>query len=103
MKIPQRGFSNARFRRELHAVNLGQLEAMFADGEVVDLEALRDKGFINGNSYGFKVLGDGELTKKVEIHATAFSDSAKRKLAVQKIACKVTAIDGSLIDVTAAE
>lgn len=96
MKIPQRGFSNARFRRELDVVNLHQIDAMFENGDTVDLDTLRERGFISGPSNGLKVLGDGELTKKVTIHATAFSDSAKRKLTHGKMNFKIIARDGTL-------
>lgn len=85
MKMPERGFSNARFRRAYDTVNLFQIEAMFQDGETVDLESLRDRGFLSGPSYGVKILGDGEITKKLIIHAAAFSKSAIEKLKHAKI------------------
>lgn len=96
MKIPQRGFSNARFRRELDVVNLRQIDMMYENGETVDIDTLRDRGFVNGPSHGLKILGDGDLTKKVTIHATAFSDSAKQKLTHGKVKFKTIARDGSL-------
>lgn len=80
MKLPQRGFSNARFRKRLDSINLGQIEKMYNDGETVNIETLRQHGFINGNSHGLKILGDGELTKKVTIEADKISSSAKDKL-----------------------
>lgn len=80
MKLPQRGFSNARFRKRLDSINLGQIEKMYNDGETVNIETLRQHGFINGNSHGLKILGDGELTKKVTIEADKISYSAKDKL-----------------------
>lgn len=80
MKMPERGFSNARFRRAYDSINLGQLEKMFNDGEHVNLETLCLKGFLSGSSWGLKVLGNGELTKKVTIEAHAYSDSAREKL-----------------------
>lgn len=85
MKLPIRGFSNARFRKPLDTVNLDQIEEMFNDGETVSEETLREHGFISGQSYGIKVLGNGELTKKVEIEADAFSRSATEKLKKNKI------------------
>lgn len=93
MKIPQRGFSNARFRRPYHTVNLGQLDAMCADGDVVNLELLVFYGFLSGKTYGLKVLGDGELTKKVTIEAHAFSNSAREKLRSGKIAFTTIGVD----------
>lgn len=86
MKIPQRGFNQKRFRRPFDCVNLGQIESMYVDGEVVNLFTLTDRGFLSGASYGLKILGNGELTKNVTIEAHAFSDSAREKLNTAKIA-----------------
>lgn len=80
MKLPIRGFSNARFQKRLDAINLDLINEMYNDGEVVNLETLRQHGYIKGQSHGLKVLGNGELTKKVTIEAKAFSDGAKKKL-----------------------
>lgn len=80
MKIPQRGFNQTRFRRPYDIVNLDQIQAMFADGEIVNLMTLAERGFISGGSYGLKVLGNGELKRKVSIEAHAFSKSAREKL-----------------------
>ena len=80
MKLPIRGFSNARFRKRLDSINLGQIEKLYADGETVNVETLRSHGFINGKSHGLKILGEGELTKKVTIEADKISSSAKDKL-----------------------
>lgn len=85
MKIPQRGFSNVRYRRAYDTINLAQIDAMFADGDVVDLNALVYHGFLSGKTYGLKILGDGELTKKVTIEAHAYSHSAQEKLRSAKI------------------
>lgn len=85
MKIPIRGFNNARFRRAFDVVNLAQLNAMFDDGETVNLQTLRERGFISGHSYGIKVLGSGELTKKLKIQVDALSDGAREKLTIAKI------------------
>jgi large subunit ribosomal protein L15 len=80
MKLPIRGFSNARFRKAYHTVNLGQIEAVFEDGEVVNAHTLAERGFLSGTTYGIKILGDGELHKKVTIEVAALSDSAREKL-----------------------
>jgi len=80
MKLPTRGFNNARFRKELDAINLDQLEKMFNDGDTVNVETLIGKGFITAKTNGIKILGNGEFTKKVTIEAHAFSASAKKKL-----------------------
>lgn len=80
MKLPIRGFSNARFRKAYDTVNLGQINAVFQDGEVVNAQALADRGFLSGSTYGIKILGDGELTKKVSIEVAALSATAREKL-----------------------
>lgn len=80
MKIPIRGFSNERFRRPLDGINLSQIERMFHDGDVVSLETLAERGYIRGKTYGIKILGTGELTKKVTINAHEFSQTARDKL-----------------------
>ena len=85
MKMPQRGFSNARFRRPYDVINLEQIERIFQDDEVVNLEALVARGYLCGLTYGIKVLGKGELTKKVKIEANDFSASAREKLQNAKI------------------
>lgn len=85
MKLPIRGFNNARFRREYHVVNLKQLNEMFQDGETVSLQTLKERGFITGQSHGVKLLGNGELTKKLKIHVHAMSDTAREKLTQAKI------------------
>lgn len=85
MKIPIRGFNNARFRKEYDVVNLDQLEVMFEEGEVVNADALRERGFISGTSHGIKVLGNGELKKKLKIQVQAVSEGAREKLTQAKI------------------
>ncbi len=80
MKLPIRGFSNVRFQKRLDSINLGQIEKLYNDGETVNIETLREHGYINGKSHGLKILGDGELTKKVTIEADKISASAKEKL-----------------------
>lgn len=85
MKLPIRGFSNARFRKALHTVNLCDIEATYEDGEQVTLESLAERGFISGQTYGVKLLGNGTLTKKVTIEVDAISDGAREKLQQAKI------------------
>ena len=79
-KVPERGFTRGRFLKRYDSINLGQIDNMFQDGDVVNLIALRDKGFLKGTTYGLKVLGHGEITKKVTIEAHALSASAKEKM-----------------------
>lgn len=90
MKMPIRGFSNARFRKAYDTVNLGQIDAVFNDGDVVNAQALADRGFLSGTTYGIKLLGDGEITKKISIEVSALSASAREKL--QKANIPVTLI-----------
>lgn len=80
MKLPERGFSNARFQRPLHTVNLSDIENFFDDGEEVNLISLAERGFIKGITYGWKLLGKGKLTKKVKIEVDEISESARNKL-----------------------
>ncbi len=87
-KLPTRGFSNARFRRPVDTVNLEQLEDIYQDGDVVNIDTLRQRGFVSGPSYGVKLLAQGELTKKVTIELNAFSKTAIEKLEAAKIKYK---------------
>ncbi|MBS4167437.1 50S ribosomal protein L15 [Parachlamydia sp. AcF125] len=84
-KLPIRGFSNARFRKELDVVNLSQIEQAYQDGEVVNAETLASKGLLSGRTYGIKILGDGELTKKVSFEVHSLSATARDKLQKAKI------------------
>jgi large subunit ribosomal protein L15 len=85
MKIPIRGFSNVRFAKKLDAVNLMQIENLYSDGEVVNAETLGKHGFISGKTHGIKVLGEGQLTKKVTFDVDALSQSAREKLSHAKV------------------
>jgi large subunit ribosomal protein L15 len=78
-RLPKRGFTNWRFKKEVSAVNLGDLDARFDGGEVT-IEALKDKGLIPRSATLVKILGDGEISKKLTIVAHYFSNSAKEKL-----------------------
>jgi large subunit ribosomal protein L15 len=93
MKMPIRGFNNANFRTEYLAVNLSQINKMFEDGDVVNMESLMERGYVKGRNVLVKVLGNGELTKKVTIEADAFSKSAEEKLNKAKIAFRVSGQD----------
>jgi len=78
-RIPKRGFNNARFAVKYLAVNVGELNK-FDDGAKVDETALRSTGLANGRADGIKILGEGELTRKLSVSASAFSASAKAKI-----------------------
>lgn len=89
-KLPVRGFSNARFQKEVFAINLDDIEKLFSDGEIVSLATLREKGLATRRAVGgLKILGGGILTKKVSIEARALSAAAKEKLEKQQIAVTV--------------
>ena len=77
-RLPKRGFNNV-FAKPLEFVNLTALES-FEDGSVVDAQALLDSGLISKCRYGVKILGNGELTKKLTVKASAFSESARAKI-----------------------
>ncbi|MBN2711438.1 MAG: 50S ribosomal protein L15 [Planctomycetes bacterium] len=79
-RIPKRGFNNAVFAKTYAPVNLAMLEERFADGETVDLKTLADKGVTLRRSDKIKILGNGELSKKLTVKANAFS-----KVAIEKI------------------
>ena len=79
-RVPTRGFTNTPFQKKCDVVNLGQIDFLFSDGDVVNLDSLRGVGFLSGPSNGLKVLAEGELTKKVTIQACAFSKQAEEKL-----------------------
>lgn len=87
-RVPQRGFTNARFRTDYTIINVDALE-VFNDGDVVTLQAVLDHGLVSLNTRYFKVLGKGELTKKVVVQAQKFSKSAMDK---------ITAAGGSIVE-----
>src|SRR5512146_2719038 len=78
-RIPKRGFNNARSGTRFLAVNVGELN-QFDNGARVDEAALRAMGLVNGRSDGVKILGDGELSRKLTVSAQAFSASARSKI-----------------------
>lgn len=78
-RLPKRGFNNI-FRKEIVAVNVADLNAKFEDGAVVDVESLKQAGLVKNSFDGIKILGNGELTKKLTVKADAFSESAKQKI-----------------------
>jgi large subunit ribosomal protein L15 len=79
-RIPKRGFSNATWARTYLVVNIGDLDKRFADGDTVDPEALKRVGLAKGPADGVRILGTGELTKKLTISAHHFSKSAAEKI-----------------------
>jgi len=87
-RIPKRGFNNARFGTTYIPVNIELLNA-FDDGARVDEAVLRKAGLVNGPGDGVKILGDGELTKKLTVVVNAFSASAKTKIEGKGGKCEV--------------
>lgn len=78
-RLPKRGFKN-RFATVYTVVNIADLDAKFNNGDVVDLAALKAAGLVKRENDGIKVLGQGELTKKLTVKADKYSDSAKAKI-----------------------
>ena len=80
-RIARKGFSNYPFKKEYVCINVEQLEAKFNDGETVDKIALIEKGFISSkNASLVKVLGNGEVSKKLTVIVDKVSESAKAKI-----------------------
>ena len=77
-KLPKRGFNN-KFAKVYAIVNVSALN-VFEDGAVVDLEALMAKKIVRKANDGLKILGNGELTRKLTVKAAVFSASAKEKI-----------------------
>ncbi len=78
-RIPKRGFNNI-FATNYVAINVGVLNEKFNDGDVVDAAAIKASGIIKNTKDGIKILGEGNLTKKLTVKAAAYSESAKQKI-----------------------
>ncbi len=79
-RIPKRGFNNARFTIRYATINISDLNNFFNDGDVVTPELLKEKKIIKKQLNGVKVLGNGELKKKLTVKANIFSASAISKI-----------------------
>jgi large subunit ribosomal protein L15 len=79
-RIPKRGFNNANFRNVFAVINVKVLEANFDNGATVDIQALADKHLVPNDKLPLKILGEGELTKKLTVKAAKYSASAKEKI-----------------------
>ena len=77
-RIPKRGFNNI-FAKPLDSLNVSVLDR-FEDGSVVDVQAIKDAGIISHCKYGIKFLGNGDVSKKLTVKASAFSETAKQKI-----------------------
>ena len=80
-RLPKRGFSNRKFARRYEVVNVSQLEQVFSEGTTINVEELAQAGLVSGPGSVVKILGDGELTKKLTVSAHKFSKSAEEKIA----------------------
>jgi len=88
-KLPKRGFPNGRFQKEVLSINLSLIESLYQDGETVNYQTLREKGLAPRRlPGGIKILGQGELKKKVSIEAHNFSKTAKEKLEKNSVSFK---------------
>lgn len=87
-RLPKRGFNNVQFATRCQVVNVSQLER-FDDGAVVGLQELSDAGLVDNLKSRVKILGSGELTKKLEVTAHRFSKSAEQKIAASGGSTKV--------------
>ena len=87
-RIPKRGFNNARFTTRYLPVNVETLNC-FEEGTRVDEPVLRGHGLVNGRGDGVKILGDGELNKKLTVCAHAFSASARAKIEAKGGTCEI--------------
>jgi len=79
-RIPKRGFSHETWDEKFHVINVGDLDKAFKDGDTVDTEAMKKAGLANGPSDGIRILGTGEVTKKLTVKARHFSKSAAEKI-----------------------
>jgi large subunit ribosomal protein L15 len=89
-RLPKRGFCNI-FRVEFQVVNLRDLERVFADGDTVSPETLVERGLVRGGKRPIKVLGDGELSKKLSVRVHKFSGSARAGIEKAGGSCEVVA------------
>jgi large subunit ribosomal protein L15 len=91
-RVPKRGFRNI-FRKEYKVINLHTLNR-FEEGSVVDPEVLKREGIVKGKDVLVKVLGEGELEKKLTVCANAFSKSAREKIAAAGGEAKIVGAKG---------
>ena len=78
-RLSKRGFNNYNFRTVYATINVSDLER-FDEGTVVDVKLLKEVGLVTKELDGVKVLGNGELTKKLTVKANKFSETAKEKI-----------------------
>ncbi len=93
-RLPKRGFNNADFATRYNIVNVADLERRFDAGAHVTPAALRDAGLIRHKQWGVKILGDGNLTKKLTVEAAKFSSQALEKIKVAGGQARVIGVSG---------
>jgi large subunit ribosomal protein L15 len=91
-RMPKRGFSHATWAKSFLVVNVADLDANFKDGDTVDQASLKKAGLAKGPADGVRILGTGELTKKLTVVASHFSASAKAKIEAKGGTC--TQVEG---------
>jgi len=88
-RIPKRGFSHASWDKYFLVVNVGDLDKTFKEGDVIDEEALKRAGLAKGPCDGVRILGEGEVTKKLTVKAHHFTKSAAEKITAKGGAMEV--------------
>jgi len=96
-RVASRGFSNHPFKISYVVINVSSLERVYGDGEIVNLDTLHQKGLVKRSETLVKILGDGEIKKKLEVVIDAISASAKVK--IEKAGGKVAKPGGSVAEV----
>ena len=79
-RVARKGFSNYPFKIEYKTVNLRELENKFKDGETVNVETLKERGFLKGKNKRVKILGEGDITRKLTVDVDKVSASAQAKI-----------------------
>lgn len=79
-RLPKKGFSNVQFRDVYEVVNVGDLNGAFEDGAVINEASLREKGLVNRNCDAIKILGTGDLARKLTVEITKVSAAAREKI-----------------------
>lgn len=79
-RLPKKGFNNALFQDKIEVVNVGELNEAFQDGAVVNELALRESGLVSRTCDSIKILGTGELSRKLTIEGATVSASAREKI-----------------------
>lgn len=79
-RLPKKGFSNVQFREKIAIVNVSQLNQKFEDGATVNEKALREAGLVTGRCDAIKILGQGDLERKLTVVTDAVSASARAKI-----------------------